>query len=722
MLKESQASTKKATTSMTQSFFKMTTSVGKHLQSVGRKTKQLGQSLSLRLTAPITLMGGLAVKAFSDFDNAMIESTSIMQVTTAQAARMEAQALSLGTKGVKGPKELAESYFFLASAGLDAEQAIGALPVVQSFATAGAFDMALATDLLTDAQTALGMSSMDAGENMKNMTTISDSFVKANQIANTSVQQISEAMTADAAVSSRIFGQSLQETVAVLAAYASSGKKGAEAGNLYGRATRLLTKAQRENGAVFEKFGIKVIDKATGKYNSMIDIIGDMENAFKDMLPPQKAAALEQLGFAALAQKSITPLLGLSRAMKGYEVELLSAAGATKDVAEKQMKSFANQVKVFKNQLVAAGISIGKVIAPVLLKINKWLTTMLKKWEALPAATKKAWVAVGAGLAFIGPLTIALGGMLSTIGFITIGLGGLGTAFTVMGAKASAAWAAATLGVSLLVTGIVALGFHLFKNRSAFDGVIKKAKPLLDMFKETWVMIKERLLPPLLELGEALWSILGPALRFNLSILIKLLPAIASVATILAETLIVVITKAAQVVGFLVAGLENLFSFGDVDLGVNLPDPKKLGEDYAGDIFIGMENGLRVTKSALTGEEFIETALPEFNPSDALQRTIDYMNAVQQVVPPPITIPIRFTTVKFAGINSFESLQDIAEAEIRSAQEGRAELEVAGAAQAALPDKDKNFVFLEEIATTGNDQLTFFESVFGETDDLLTAE
>src|SRR5665811_63911 len=80
--------------------------------------------------------------------------------------------------------KVAESYFFLASAGLDVEQQLKALPIVANFAKAGMFDMALATDLLTDAQSALGLTIRDdVVANMKNMTRVSDVLAKANAVS-----------------------------------------------------------------------------------------------------------------------------------------------------------------------------------------------------------------------------------------------------------------------------------------------------------------------------------------------------------------------------------------------------------------------------------------------------------------------------------------------------------------------------------------------------------
>ena len=508
MLKDAEKSSKRAATTIQAAGLKMQALAG-HIKSVGVSMRRLGRSLAVRINAPLTIFGGLAVRAFAQFDQAMTESTSIMKVTEDQTKRMRDTAISLSGRVVQSPKELAESYFFLASAGLDAEQAMAALPQVAEFATAGAFDMALATDLLTDAQTALGLSSDDTAQNLKNLTRVADVFVKANQSANTSVQQVAEAMTADAGTASRNMGQSLETTVAILDAYASAGKKGAEAGNLFGRATRLLTKAARENGKVFDKFGIKVINEATGEYRNFIDIIADMERSFKGLTKPQRDLRLEQLGFAALAQKSITPLLGLSKVMKGYEKTLLDAGGATKEVADKQMKSFTNQMKLLKNQITIVGIEIGEILAPMLTKLSDLLQRGTAFWKELSLEVKKNTVTVLLIVAAVGPLLITMGGLVGLLGFAVSGISAL---IGVVGALLSPVVLATAAVVAfggwvMWMTGITKIATEFLSDsfKKVFDGVGKaiKAGELKIAMKIMWEGLKEVWFGGLASINEA---------------------------------------------------------------------------------------------------------------------------------------------------------------------------------------------------------------------------
>lgn len=425
------------------------------LKAVGGRIQSIGRQLTTKITLPLTAIGGLSVREFAKFDDAMTKSLSIMTGVSDEMKReMEDVVKSISGRSITAPEKLAEAYYFLASAGLSAEQSMQSLAVVERFAVAGAFDMAQATDLLTDAQTALGMAFKDPNKNMTAMIKLSDNLVRAAQQANASVQQFSESLTNDAASASRSYGMELETTLAVLAAYASAGKKGAEAGNLMGRATRLLTKSFRENGAVFEQYGINVINEATGGYRNFIDVVKDMEVAFKDMTDPQRDAALEMLGFNALAQKSILPLLGLSGAMKEYEANQRKVAGTTDQVANKQLKSFTSQMKILWNNVKITAITIGNELVPAIQWMSKYLKMAIDWFKGISSSQRKFVILVGVMVAAVGPLTVILGTTIAFLGAVVSGISALAAAVSYVSLPVVAAVAAIGALVGILA-GIV---------------------------------------------------------------------------------------------------------------------------------------------------------------------------------------------------------------------------------------------------------------------------
>lgn len=429
------------------------------MKKIGKSISNAGKSLTKKLTLPLAAVGTASIAAFGQFDQAMTESTSIMSATEEQVDRMREAALRLSAGGElqQGPDELAKSYFFLASAGKDAEQSMALLPKVSKFATAGAFDMALATDLLTDAQSALGLTSKDTAKDVEGLSRVADVLVKANTLANASVQQFSEAITNNAGASLKAYNKDVEEGVAVLAAYADQGIKGNVAGSNLSRVILLLSKSAQDNAKAHKELNFQVFD-GNGKMRNFADIIGNLEKITKGMSDETKSATLTQLGFAARVQAAILPLLGSSEAIRGYEQDLRSAGGIVEDVADKQMKSFNNQLGLMKNQIKVVAIEIGQALVPVV----QWLTEKLKgvivEWDKLSTSQKEFIVKAGLVVGALGPVLLIIGKLVIAIGAIIGALGSLVPAITAVGVAFKAAAGFVTAYGAALAAIVIGIG------------------------------------------------------------------------------------------------------------------------------------------------------------------------------------------------------------------------------------------------------------------------
>lgn len=331
----------------------------------------VGLNTALKTTALISGaifagIGVISVKAFTSFDQKMTESASIMMdLTDDMRERMTSLAKDLAGKGPQSASQLAESFYFLASAGLSAEQQLKTLPVVQRFATAGAFDMARATDLLTDAQSALGLSVKDPTKNMENMVSLSDKLVRTATLANASVEGFSTALTSKAGPAMKVFNIDVSDGLAVLAAFADQGVKAELAGNTFSRGLKLLGKAVRKNEGEFKKLGISVYD-SKGEFLPFGDIMSDMQSALGGLSTKARDSALELLGFETRTQDAILPLMALGERIKDYRTEIELAGGTTQKVSDTQMTSLANQFAILGNNLNVVLINLGEMITSVL--------------------------------------------------------------------------------------------------------------------------------------------------------------------------------------------------------------------------------------------------------------------------------------------------------------------------------------------------------------------
>lgn len=305
--------------------------------------RKIGATLFNPYTAAI---GGIALlgaglkrtlASAEEFNRSMNQSLAIMgDVSRVMRRDMSEAAFELARTTQFAAKEAAKAYFFLASAGLSAEQSLKALPVVGQFAQAGMFDLALATDLLTDAQSALGLTVDDTTRNMENMTRVADVLVAANTMANASVQQFSQSLTNKAGAALKILGKDVEEGIAVLAAFADQGIKGSDAGTALNIVLRDLSTKAIRNERAFRRQNIAVFDSADNMRNLAL-IVRDVENALDGMSNKQAKATLLQLGFTDKSVIFIQTLLGMSEKMMRYEKELRDAGGTMQEVAEKQL-------------------------------------------------------------------------------------------------------------------------------------------------------------------------------------------------------------------------------------------------------------------------------------------------------------------------------------------------------------------------------------------------
>ena len=394
-------------------------SVSRTLKRTGRQMQNAGRSMSRSLTAPLVIAGGLAVRSFAKFDSAMTQSLAIMSGVTPEIRKqMESVAKTMSTQLGLATEEAAKSYFYLASAGLDAAQSIKALPIVAKFAKAGMFDMALATDLATDAQSALGLRAKDATQNMNNLVRVTDVLVKANTLANATVEQFSTALTNKAGASIKSVGKSIEEGVAVLAAFADQGVKGEEAGTKLSIVMRdLQTKAIKHKSA-FEQAGLSVFD-ASGEMRNMGDIVGDLEGYLGNMSDEQKKASLLMLGFSDKSIAATQALLGTSEQIKEYQRQLENATGFTDKVAAAQMSSFTEKLNVLKAELQVLAINVAPIIIDkFLLPIMAGVKNLVDRINSLNSAQKKLMIRIAAIVAIAGPVVVIFGKLFTGIGAI----------------------------------------------------------------------------------------------------------------------------------------------------------------------------------------------------------------------------------------------------------------------------------------------------------------
>jgi TP901 family phage tail tape measure protein len=348
----------------------------KRMNRLGRDMNKAGKAITKNLTLPLIAAAAAAVKFGADFDQAMTNSMAIMSdLGNVTREELEGVARDVAKTTKFSATQAAEAYYFLASAGLTAAESMEALPKVAAFAQAGNFDLATATDLLTDAQSALGLSTGSVEERMQKMVRVSDVLTKAQSIANATSQQFAESLQNKAGAALKFLNKDVEEGAAVLAVFADQSKKGVEAGTMLDIVLRDLQTAAVKNGKAFKDAGVEVFDSDENMRN-MADIVEDLENRLGGMSDKQKQSELMMLGFTSKSVAATKALIGTSDAIREYEETLRGAAGITEEVAKKQMQTFWAQLGLLKDKAIDLGITLSKALTPIL---EKYLIPLFEK-------------------------------------------------------------------------------------------------------------------------------------------------------------------------------------------------------------------------------------------------------------------------------------------------------------------------------------------------------
>lgn len=428
-------------------------------------------------------------------DDALTQSTAIMaHVSGPQRNAMEQAARSMAQQWGMSATTIANGFYYLASAGMDTQQSIRALPQVVAFAKAGMFDLETATSLAVDAQTAMGLRSKDADKNLAGLARTTDVLTEAANASNGSVEQFSEALTNKAAAAGKAFGVSLEETTGVLAAFADTGIKGRRAGEGFSILLRELT----TNADKLQALGVAVYD-VNGNLLPLDQTIAGLEKRLAGLSVEQKVAVISAAGFSDEGRKMVLQLLGSSNAIKRYTEDLKKAGGATQDVAKKQLQSIVSQLALIREK----AIELGRKGIDGLAIFVSWLRTTFGPafhniaqvaedvYNAVaPIAAVFAGAAFVAGKAALEGIAFALEGI---AGFLhdnervvqtvaTLIMGRLVVALTataVAGLRAGAAmlWeqVAAVIGTIRTQLGLLIFALQLSEGAAAKTGVILSA-------------------------------------------------------------------------------------------------------------------------------------------------------------------------------------------------------------------------------------------------------
>lgn len=269
----------------------------------------------------------------------------------------------------------AQALNFLAMAGMDAEQAMAALPKVVDLATSAEMELQDASDIATDTLGAMGLASEDAATNAANLQRVMDVLAATATSANTDVAQMFDSIRMGGSIATAA-GADIETYGAIVKILADSGAKATESGT--GMKNMFLSVATEAKK--FKKLGIETAftkGARKGDVRDFVDVMKDLEDRLSKLGSQEKLIILKDL-FGKIGGPKAAILLntGINKLEKVRE-KMQDVAGVSTEMAKVMRDTTQGSINNLKSAIEGVIISLFKMddkgIKGVIDAITEWI-------------------------------------------------------------------------------------------------------------------------------------------------------------------------------------------------------------------------------------------------------------------------------------------------------------------------------------------------------------
>lgn len=365
-----------------------------HLDRVGKAGMVLGGGILAGI--------GLAVKSFAEFDKAMSEVQASTHESQANMDLLRDAAIEAGADTAFSAKEAAEGINELAKAGVTTKDILGGgLTGALSLAAAGSLGVGEAAEIAASALTQFGLAGKDIPH-------LADLLAAGAGKAQGSVQDMGAALNQSGLVAAAT-GLTIEETTGALAAFASAGMTGSDAGTSFKTMLMSLNPNSKEAAKLMEELGIKAYD-SQGSFIGMSEYAGVLQGALKGMGDEQRNATLKTLfGSDAVRAANILYEQGASGIEKWEGA--VNDAGYAAQTAALMQDNLAGDLEKLGGSFDSVLIKGGGGAAEALRGLVQGLEDVVDAVGSIPTPVMNATV----GIAAITGGVLLLGGGLMTV-------------------------------------------------------------------------------------------------------------------------------------------------------------------------------------------------------------------------------------------------------------------------------------------------------------------
>lgn len=376
------------------------------LTGLGNAFTGAGKVLTKNLTVPLVGLGTVAVNTTATFDSSMSKVQAISGAVGDDFDRLREKAKEMGAKTKFSASEAADAFTYMAMAGWKTEDMLEGIDGIMSLAAASGEDLALTSDIVTDALTAFGLQAKDSAH-------FADVLAAASNSANTNVSMLGESFKYVAPVAGAL-GYTAEDTSIALGLMANSGIKASQAGTALRTVLTNLANPTDDMAGAMEILNVSLTD-SRGNMKSLREIMEDLKRGFSTLSEAESAQVAAMLA----GKEGMSGLLAIVNSSEADFNKLATAIdnadGTAENMANTMLNNLSGQLTILKSALEGAAIAFGDLLMPLIRDLVGLLQKVVDWVNNLTEGQKETIVRIAEVVAVVGPALLIFGKIVKTI-------------------------------------------------------------------------------------------------------------------------------------------------------------------------------------------------------------------------------------------------------------------------------------------------------------------
>lgn len=397
-------------------------SIATGLTRSGKAMESIGSSLTKNVTLPVVAAGTAITAVGMKFDTTLRQIVALTDITQDEIGGVREEILKLAPAIGKSPQELAEAFYFLASGGFKANEALEILEMSAKAAASGLGDAQTVAYVVGASINAFGRENLSAADAV-------DQLVRAVDEGAAEAPDFAGAL-GDVVGSAALVGATFADTAGAIAAMTVRGISADESATSLNQVFRALIKTTPIAARGFADVGLNAKElKEQLREKGLLSVLQTLEKAFNG----NEEAAARAFG-EVRALRGVLALAGTDLSLTAeilndvnHGTEGMAEAFAATEGPGRRMDRALARLQVV---LIELSDDVLPIVVDLVEEVAGAVETAAGIFKSLPEPVRDGAIKILA-------LTAALGPLLFITGKVTKGLGALVGAFASVAGKAA---------------------------------------------------------------------------------------------------------------------------------------------------------------------------------------------------------------------------------------------------------------------------------------------